>query len=133
MIHILIPIGRHYRYRAIKESYQESAFDSEAIVRLPELIVLGAYKNPKVQEFLKPIYDYWMKYIQPSIEKYINEHSEIDTFVSDWERENILDPFYRDEFDNPEYKADLEIIKKEPNKAESLANKWYERGRKIEL
>ncbi len=81
-------------------SYESRFHDSEAIARFVELIGSDAYNDPAVQEVLGPIYDYWMKYIEPAIQKYVKDRSAIDTFLSDWERENILDSFYRAKLGN---------------------------------
>lgn len=85
-------------YNDVKRLYGESEYDSEFIARFPEIVASEAYEDPQVQEFLKPIYDYWMQFIKPAIEKNVKERAAIDTFVSDWERENISDPFFRSKF-----------------------------------
>lgn len=81
--------------------YNEDQREQEAIARFVGLIGSGDYDDPEVKEFLEPIYDYWMKYIEPAIQKYVKDHAAIDNFVSDWERENVLDPFYRAQVDVP--------------------------------
>lgn len=87
--------GRAIRgYVAVKK-YPESQYGSEMIARLPTILASEIYNDPQVKEFLKPIYDYWMQFIEPAIQKYVKEHAKDDTFISDWERENISDPFYR--------------------------------------
>lgn len=71
------------------------------IARYPTIIATPeVYNDPQVKEFLKPLADYWAQYVQPAIDRYINDNAAIDTFVFDWERENILDPFQRVRFDN---------------------------------
>lgn len=82
------------RFKDVFQLYDESLHESESIVRLPEIITLGYYENFEVQEALKPLEDYWMKYIKPDIEKYIRERAVIDDFICDCERENILKYFY---------------------------------------
>lgn len=79
----------------IYSDYGEYFWDGEVIARFSQQIASGDYDDPAVQKFLEPIYNYWMKYIEPAIEKYIREHAAIDDFVSDRERELIEDPFYR--------------------------------------
>lgn len=128
--------------------YNSNEYGQEAIARFAELIGSGDYDDPEVKEFLKPIYDYWIQYIQPTIEKYVKDHAAIDNFVSDWERENILDPFYRDQIEekkkkvsiskdlkdrihaevDEEYKGDLEMAASNDLTALQSVKKWMDRG-----
>lgn len=78
-------------------TYSEDDREAEVIARFVELIGSDAYGDPRVKELMSPIYEYWMQHIQPAIQKYVKDRAAVDTFVSDWERENILDPFYRDQ------------------------------------
>ncbi len=75
--------------------YDKHYWEQEVIARFTQIMASSDYDYPSVQEFTKPIYDYWMQYIQPAIKKYVQERAKIDTFISDQERELILDPFYR--------------------------------------
>lgn len=116
-------------YDGIKTNYSQPQYGPEAIARFAQMIGSDDYDDPKVKEFLQPIYDYWMQFIQPAIEKYVRDHAKIDTFVSDWERENILDPFYRAEIERDEFERDLTAAaQSEPKKALPISNKWYFRG-----
>ncbi|OAI50631.1 hypothetical protein AYO37_00940 [Opitutia bacterium SCGC AG-212-L18] len=94
------PYGRAIKgYMSIKEYYPERAWASEVIARYPTIIATPEiYNNPQVKEFLKPVADYWNQYVQPAIDKYIKDRAAIDTFISDWKRENISDPFFRSKF-----------------------------------
>lgn len=124
-------------FNDIKELYTEDKYDLEAIVRFPEAIAYGDYEDSKVKEFLKPLCDYWMQYIEPAINKYIKDHADNDTFISDWERESILNPFYGVEIESIEYKSDLKKVKeKSETGAYFISDKWYKRqeiDRAIEL
>lgn len=71
------------KFKEVFVLYNESYYEIECIVKLPEIIALGYYENTEVQKLLKPLYNYWMKYIMPDIEKYIKERFEINDFVLD--------------------------------------------------
>lgn len=88
-------------YITLKNYYPIPNWGSEMIAYYSTIIANPKlYNDPQVKEFLKPITNYWTQYIQPAIDKYVKDHAAIDKFVSDWERENISDPFYRAKFDN---------------------------------
>lgn len=116
------------QYEDIKR-YPDSEYGSEAIARFSQMLANDAYDDPKVHKFLCPISDYWIKYIQPVIDQYVQDHASINFFVSDSERENVLDPFYRFETERDEFNHDLKIAKNYQNLAVIfLGDKWYERG-----
>lgn len=115
-------------YNTISTNYSQPQYGPEAIARFAQMIGSDDYDDPKVKEFLQPIYDYWMQFIQPAIEQYVKDHAKIDTFVSDWERENVLDPFYRAEIERDEFERDLTTAQSEPRQALFLSYKWYMRG-----
>lgn len=70
------------RFQDLIDFYEESKYEQEYIVKLPEIIAQGHYDDSVVQEILKPLYDYWMKYIAPDIEKYIKDRALISDFIS---------------------------------------------------
>lgn len=110
------------------KAYPEISQSPETIARFVEMIGNNDYENPQVKELLQPIYDYWMQFINPAIEKYVKKYAKLDTFVSDWERENVLDPFYRIEVQRDEYTRDLLTVQSDPEKAKFIADKWFLRG-----
>lgn len=114
-------------FKDIKRNYSPSQYADETIARFSQAIAMNTNEDPKVNDFLQPIYDYWMQFIQPAIDKFVNDRADIDTFISDWERENVLDPFYRIEVERDEYQHDLMITQADRSKAEPLAEKWFMR------
>lgn len=65
----------------VKRIYRESSWDAEYIVHLPQAISQGGYRDAEVQRLLQPIKAYWDEYIAPDIEKYLNEHRHLDSFI----------------------------------------------------
>lgn len=65
-------------------SYHKRSYNCEYVVRLPQVMASGYYKDERVKEVLKPLKDYWDKYIQPDIDKYIKDRSASNLFVCDW-------------------------------------------------
>lgn len=60
-------------FRDIFRHYEASEYEKECIVKLAEVIAKGDYEDSGVAEAFKPLYDYWMEYVAPEIEKYIEE------------------------------------------------------------
>lgn len=76
--------------------YDTSKHEIEFIVRLPQIIanVGGPITDLRLDLILEPLYDYWMKYTAPDIEKYIRDRAHLDNFIL----ENVSHPL-RDEDD----------------------------------
>lgn len=113
---------RYFNLVQSSHYYKENEYPRETIAFFVDAIGMYGYEDPQVKEFFQPLYDYWVHYIDPVIKNYIKEHAKLDTFVSDWERENILDPFYRLEIEGSELERDLKTVQSQPEKAKPLVN-----------
>lgn len=70
------------KFKDVLDLYDESDYEKEYIVRLPQVIGWGSYDDPEVQEIVKPLYAYWMEYVAPDIRKYIKERAAMDDFIN---------------------------------------------------
>lgn len=68
---------------SVREQYESVTYLAEFIARYPEALAAN-HNNSKVKRLMQPLADYWDKYIQPDLEKYINENGCDSTFVSDY-------------------------------------------------
>lgn len=84
------------KFKEVFARYNKGQHESECVARLAEVIALGYYEEVEVREALKPLYDYWMKYVAPDIERYVRDRVGVDDFICDWERENVLGVLYGD-------------------------------------
>lgn len=60
----------------IKETfliYDESEHEKELIVILPVIMASGQYDEGKAREVLRPLHDYWMKYVMADIDKFVEK------------------------------------------------------------
>lgn len=92
----------------VRDSYYKEDHICEYIVRYPQSIADETYNDPEVKELMRPLADYWNQYIQPDLEKYINENGGNSTFISDYERENIITPLFFNETLLKSYKEKID-------------------------
>lgn len=94
--------------------YKDENYLREYIVRFPQSIANGTYRDVKVQELMQPLADYWNQYIQPEINTYLDKNGGNDSFMSDSAREDFKASLWTKDWEALKFEILKSIIIEEP-------------------